>query len=267
MNSRRKKPSIDSLGPEISTKRNLMSEKKAKTVGGVESMLFYKVRDIDNYPYRLASKNDKRNCLTMFWKKLKEKQIFLRAIFVKSRFEFITINLSNFGTYFGLYFTLNALFYTNDLMSSRYKSGGTLTLVQELLRSGLSCVVSVILLSFLRFSGFFSLAMDTIIYEVKMSKDFQRLAEKITRAMKFRIFLFFLIEMIFFIFISLYLSCFCIVYHSTQISWFKGGWISFAISLGVCIGVCIAFSLIRYISLRCQSKSLYNFQLFINRFY
>ena len=163
-----------------------------------------------------------------------------------------------------MYFTFNALFYTDTLISSKYENG---TLIQNMMHSGLSCVVSAIVFSFLKFSGYFSLALDTIIFEVKTSKDYKRLTEKLEKTVKRKLIFFFITHFIFLFFFFYYLSCFCIVYHSTQISWFKGGWISFIISLAICFSICIIFSLCRYIALYSKSCKLYNVQFFLNKIY
>ena len=150
-----------------------------------------------------------------------------------------------------MYFTLNALFYTDTLISSRYK--GELSFIQDILRSIYSCLVSTVIFTILSFATSFTPILDMLIIEVRLTTNVYVLIKR-------KIIFFYIVELLF-----IYnISCFCIIYHSTQVSWFVGGVISLCLSLAVCIGLCIGMALLKYIGLRCAHPTIYNISLFIN---
>ena len=229
------------------------------------SLFFITKRDINNYPYNLAITKDKRSCFSILINIFAEKQMFLRSIYVKSTFELITLNISLFLSNLSMYFTLNALFYTDTLINSRFK--GELSLVQNLLRSIYSCLVSCVLLSILKFSTSISPLMDMLVVEVKYKKPLYKLTNNAMKIIKRKLIIFYIIEFIFMFVFLYYLSCFCIVYHSTQVSWFLGGLTSFGISLAVCVGVSSSIAILKTIGLKCKIECLYNLSLFIKSIY
>lgn len=230
-----------------------------------QKMFFIRKKDIDNYPYSLAQKEDQRNYLYMFIKTFREKQLLLRSIFIKSQFELITMNISLFLSHLSMYFTLNALFYTDTLISSRYK--GELTFIQNILRSIYSCLVSTVIFTILSFATSFAPLLDMLIVEVKYKKPLCRLTNHAEKVIKRKILIFFIVEIVIMLVFIYYISCFCIVYHSTQVSWFFGGLTSFGLSLLVCLGFCVSISLFRYIGIKCNSPFIYNFALLIKSLY
>ena len=201
----------------------------------------------------------------MFIKTFREKQLLLRSIFIKSQFELITMNISLFLSHLSMYFTLNALFYTDTLISSRYK--GELTFIQNILRSIYSCLVSTVIFTILSFATSFAPLLDMLIVEVKYKKPLCRLTNHAEKVIKRKILIFFIVEIVIMLVFIYYISCFCIVYHSTQVSWFLGGLTSFGLSLLVCLGFCVSISLFRYIGIKCNSPCIYNFALLIKSLY
>ena len=96
--------------------------------------------DIDNYPFYVALLLDKRNCLTIFIKIIKESNVLFRAFFVKSQYELISINFGYFLFFIGLLFSVNAVFYDENLISKKYHND--ITLNDLLIRMILSLVVT-----------------------------------------------------------------------------------------------------------------------------
>lgn len=259
---------------DISDKINLIQVMDGKSINQINDKLsneknnilfFIKKKDISNYPYNLAIIKDKRSCFSILINIFAEKQMFLRSIFVKSNFELVTLNVSLFLSNLSMYFTLNALFYTDTLINSRFK--GELSLIQNLLRSIYSCLVSCVLFSMLNFATSISPLIDMLVIEVKYKKPLCRLTNNAIKIIKKKIIIFYVIEFIFMVVFLYYLSCFCIVYHSTQVSWFLGGLTSFGISLAVCVGVSFGIAVLKTIGLKCKVECLYNLSLFIKSMY
>ena len=100
--------------------------------------------DVDNVPFDVAVIRERRKVIVHFWEVLKDKEPFLRSIFTQSKTELINVNISVYIFSLNLDFTLNAVFYTDDVMSKRYN--GELNFISNILRSVYSCLVGTIIL-------------------------------------------------------------------------------------------------------------------------
>ena len=156
---------------------------------------------------------------------------------------------------------LNALFYTDDQLSSRYEQGD-LTFFQDLLRSVPSSVIeTVISVMFKSFIGF-PPVIEMLIAEVK-SKKLVLYIQKYYNSLKMKLTLFFLIQILIDSFILYYLALFCCIYSSSQVSWFTGCLYSFCISLLTTMGICFGLALIRFIAIKWNYRFLYNIELYV----
>lgn len=225
-------------------------------------LFFIHKNDIDNYPFHIAIKKDKRNLCQMFLKTFQEKQLFLRAFFFKSKYELLSVNLSLFLSDLALYFVLNSMFYTNNQISSRYR--GELNYIHNILRSVYSWAIGALCFAILNYSFSFAPVLDVVAYEVKDRKNLMRLMSNATKIIHKKLIIFFFVEFVFALAFLYYVSIFCIVYHSTQINWFIGSVTSFGISLIVSFGISLAIAVLRITGLKCNSVYVYNLSLHIN---
>ena len=264
---------------EISSKYALASEKNFITTTGnlmqtlednkssdtalnnnIKDMLVQK-EDVDNVPFDVAVIRDRRKVIVHFWEVLKDKEPFLRSIFTQSKTELISVNISVYIFSLNLDFTLNAAFYTDDVMSKRYN--GELNFISNILRSVYSCLVGTIILYVINaFSTYYPL-LDTIIVEGKNYERSFILVRHFLRILKLKLSFLFTIEICCTILFWFYTSSFCAVYPNSQIEWFKGGWSSFAISLITSFSISIGLCLLRVLALTSKSKGIYNTVLFI----
>ena len=84
----------------------------------IDSLFIKLPYDIDNYPYYMALMHDNRNCVLIFWKIFKEKEMLLRALNPQSNHEMFEFNISLYLLYNGLLFTINALMFSYNNISS-----------------------------------------------------------------------------------------------------------------------------------------------------
>ena len=223
--------------------------------------------DIDNYPFHLAINADRRNCFVIFIKILKEKYIFFRAIFTKSKYELISLNLSMCFFYMGVVFSLNAIFYNDDSISERYHNNGKLSLLANALRSLYSFLLSFVLLKIASFLKYYAPLFDVFVIEINCSDTLGKYFNKGIYIVKRKLVIFYIVVILVSLFFWYYLTIFCYVYNSVQVSWFTGGWISMAMSLMIVILYAMIYAILKVIAVRCKNRKLYNFLLYANYIY
>lgn len=224
-------------------------------------LLLTKNREIDELPFELAVETDKRKILYQFLDVYKDKEPFLRSLFTQSKTELIGSNLSVYIFCLSLDFTLNALFFTDDVMSKRYN--GELGFLSNILRSIYSCIVGSILQSIMQsFSKYYPL-IDSLILDGKNHERTLILVKHFFFYLKRKIIILFTAEILCLLFFWYYTAAFCAVYSGSQIEWFKGGWTSFLISLVTSFFISISLSGLRTLALFYKSRNVYNASLFI----
>lgn len=185
--------------------------------------------------------------------------------FVKTYFlELKSIRIIIFITGVGIDLKLNALFYTDSLIATKYKNGGTLDFIISLPKSIYSCLIGIIIGFLLNLLSNSKKQLTDIIKTEKDKGEFRNKARRILKRLKKKLIFYFLTNFILMIFFLYYVSAFCAVYHDTQISWLTGGLISFGISLCVPFLICLLFSSIRVLAIKYQHKMLYSILAFLN---
>ena len=232
-----------------------------------EHLNIVKTKLIEYYPYSLALEKDKRGLFYMFWSYLKMKYLPFRAIFPLSSFEVIQLNLLTVLFSCAITFILNALFYTNDTISTQYNNKGKLSLLVDLVRSVYSALSSILLINILQFLSSYTPILDTIYVEVTDKERLLNLSKNALRIVKRNIMIFYVIDIALIVIFWYYVVTFCIVYSSYQMNWFTGSMLSFCISLIVSVVMSWGLAVMRYIGLRCEKEMIYNVSLFINRYY
>ena len=113
----------------------------------------------------------------------------------------------------------------------------------------------------------YSYKMHTLIIEIKYKQALYKLLNRLIKSILIKIILLFVFEFILMIVFLIYMACFCTVYHGSQWEWFKGGWISFGISMGSSFGVCSFICITRYFSLGYEYRCAYNFFLCLSNIF
>lgn len=239
----------------VSTNTNLMR------IGEKEPRVLGTPKDIDNFPFSKAQKFDHRNVLEIFWKTYLDKEDISSICIPRSEFELISVNIKYVMFGYCLDFVINALFYTDDQLSSRYKNGA-LTFAQDFLRSLPSNVISFVISAIFKSFVSYPVMLEMLIAEVRTSKItifITRYYKKIVLNLVF--FHIYLYVIVFFAFY--YLTLFSTVYKSSQVSWFTGCLYSILTSVIVNFAVAIAITILRFVGLKLKWKFVYNIQLYI----
>ena len=200
---------------------------------------------------------DHRGAFSMYWDVFKDNQSFLKVFSFKTNYDLISIKLSAFFFSLAVDFTLNAVFFSDDVISEKYKNNGKLSFLSEILKSLYSAAIGLILSSFILSLSSYTEMLELLSREYKFQKGYVELCKSFLSKVKRRIVMFFALMFVLMFFFLYYVSLFCIVYKGSQLSWFKGGWISFAI--------CLLITLMRFFSLSYHSKYAYNTAIYLNR--
>ena len=161
----------------------------------------------------------------------------------------IIIKICLFFFSFGLYFTINALFFTDETMYNIYEDYGMFNIITQIPQILYSTIISVIIGNILKILSL----SEKNINELKYIESPDEYSEKMNKLIKCLIIKFYLFFILSFIFLGLfwyYLSSFCAVYKNTQLHLLKDTIISFIISLLYPIGINLLPGIFRTPSLK-----------------
>ena len=216
-----------------------------------------------NYDFNLPFLEEietEKNFFKIFFTIFKNTFPIFRSIFLISKYELICLNISVYIFSLSINFTLNGLFFTNDVISKRHK--GSVSFISTILRSIYSSIIGIFIMVIPKKLIFYFPIMETIIKEVKNQIKLSIYLKKLIRIVKFKIFLYFLFVLIFNILFIYYITCFCAIYKCSQIEWFLGGLRSFFISFLVSFVSSLLVTILRFISLMFKNIYIYNVSLY-----
>ena len=178
--------------------------------------------------YNEALKIDRRTYCQYYWSLLKKKQLILFSFYPNKDYNSQIIKSFLFFFFYSSDITVNALFFTDDTMHKIYIDSGffnfSYQLPQIIYSSLISNIINVII-------EYLSLSENTII-SIKYKKFLDLFeTKKIIRKMKIKFHFFFVVTFILLLIFWYYISCFCCIYHNTQIHLITDSLISFCLSL------------------------------------
>jgi len=224
-------------------KLNLSSEKRyisksnknilfysKKKISKIKNFLNYNDYELNSLKYKEALNIYKRTYCQYYLSLLKTKHLLIFTFFYHNDYNSKTIKICLFFFSFSLYYTVNALFFSESKMHKIYENEGEYIFIYRIPQILYSTLISFILNIII---NYFSLSEKSLL-EIKNEKNIERIRYKIPDvfkclAIKFSIF--FELSLIVLIFFWYYLSCFCAVYKNTQLFLIKDTIFSFILSL------------------------------------
>ena len=185
--------------------------------------------EINRLPYNIAKQYDKRTYFQYYWSLLKKGHIILFAIINKNDYNSIIIKICLFFFSFALYYTINALFFTDATMHKILLDEGEYDFIYQIpqiIYSTLICSVVNIIVKTVSLTE-----KDILSLKLVPKHNLDKKILKLKRFIKIKFILFFLISFMFLILFWFYVSCFCAVYKNTQIYLIDDTLISFGLSL------------------------------------
>ena len=250
--SKNENQSIDKLNKKI-TDKDLIEK--------VNKIMIYNEDEINKFPYELAKKKDLRTYCSYYISLVKTKHNLVFSIFYDKDYNPKIVKVNLLVISFTLFYTINALFYTNDTMHKIYENHGSFNIEYHLPKIIYSSFISSFLNYLLKF---LALSNDKIL-DFKNSKSKSNISNTkiiLINQIRIRFILYFIIGFIFLVFCWYYVAMFGVVYKNTQIHLLKDTLISFSLSLLYPFGIYLLPGIFRIPSLSNSNKNrkcLYNF--------
>ena len=204
---------------------------------------------------------DKRTFCQIYWNQLRSKEGIINAFFDHDELELIPIKAICFFLSASLYFTLNALFYFEDVISAEYNHKGPITFgyiftneIDRIMYSMLiGSVIDLILPCLTDTKG----RIKSLIRRENDNEKFRDESIRIVKVLKTKILIFLIFNTLLMCFCWYYLSSFCYCYPNTQINWLIGGFITWLFCLILPFIYCFLITLLRYLGLRYKMELMY----------
>ena len=104
----------------------------------------YNDDEINSLSYKLALKHDKRSYCQYYISLLRIKHNFLFSFYYNKDYNSKIIKIDLFFIGFSIYYTVNALFYTDDTMHNIYESKGSFNIEYQLPKIVYSSLISML---------------------------------------------------------------------------------------------------------------------------
>ena len=213
-----------------SSKNTINFYQKNKNNHNKDSLMEYSDDELNMLPYDLAIEYDKRNYWGYYLSLIKTKHNFIFSFFYDGDYNSKIIKIDLFIFSFTIFYTVNALFFTDDTMHEIYKNKGSFDLEYQLPKIIYSSLISIILNILLKYLAL----SNNAILDFKRNKSLNDIYKReinLKKKLKIKFILFFVISFIFLLFFWYYLSMFCAIYRNTQYHLIKDTLISFGLSL------------------------------------
>ena len=212
----------------------------------------YNEFELNTLQYEEAIKFDKRTYIQFYLSLLKTKHLLIFA-FHSNDYNSRSIKIFLFFFSFTLYYTVNALFFSDSTMHQIYEDEGSFNFVYQIPQILYSSLISSVLNSIIKT---LSLSEKNVL-QVKHEPNLQNLdkrAKDVLKCLFQKFLIFFILSLGLLLLFWYYLSCFCAVYKNTQLHLIKDSVISFGLSLLYPIGLYLLPGIFRIPSLRAVKK-------------
>ena len=214
--------------------------------------------------YKEAIIYDNRTYFQYYWSILKQGHIVIFSFIRRNDYNSQSIKIFLFFFSFGCYYTVNALFFTDDSIHHIYIKEGEYDFIYQIpyiIYSTLICSVinTIVKMLSLTQKDILSLKLKNI------GENLEQKKLKIKKGLLIKFILFFIISLIFLIFFWFYIASFCAVYRNTQIFLIYDTIISFGLSLIYPFGYYLMPGMFRIPALRNKNKNsdcIYKISLF-----
>ena len=220
--------------------------------------------DIDNASFKQAVSKEDRNLFKFFFLLLFNQIEIIKLLFFIGDFDLLPISLSLFFFSIASDYTMNALLFSDDIISEKYHNKGKLNPLTTYSLSFLSNVLGYLISYIAVKLTSFTRLLELLAIEHIKEKDYIENLKIIIKAIKVKITLFFIYEIGMMIMYLYFLSIFCSIYQASQWNWFTNSIMSNLLSLLYTLGLSVIISVCRFIGLYCNSETIYNISLYLN---
>ena len=186
--------------------------------------------EMNSLDYNEALELDKRTYLQYYFSLLKTKHSLIFSFYTYNDYNSKVLKICLFSFSFGLYYTINGLFFTETIIHKIYEEYGIFNIINQIKIIIYSTIISYV---FIAITSSLSLTEKNIL-EIKKDKcknEKNKKEYKIIKCVIAKFTFYFLLSILFLLFFWFFLSCFCCVYINSQIHLIKDTLISFGLSL------------------------------------
>ena len=203
---------IDNTSYTKRSNANIIEEKKKKII---KNMKYYNDYELNTLSYQDAIEIDKRTYWQYYWALIKKKQLVIFSFYPTNDYNSMIIKICLFLFSFVLYFTVNALFFTDSTMHKIYEDNGVFDIFYHLPQMLYSTLISAVINLIVKTLSLSEKNILTIKNE-KNIEDSKKKIPKILKCLIIKFILFYVISILLLILFWYYLACFCAVYKNTQ---------------------------------------------------
>ena len=224
--------------------------------------------DSENYndlPFTQALRLDKRNIFNIYLSILKMKLEIVSIIFYPEEYTHRSLTLSIFLFNCLFSYFMNALLYSDDVVSQKYHNNGKLDLITSIFLSLVSNIISSIFMWIIKILCIYNEYLVLMVKEKKNKDNFQLIFQKLFKLVKIKTTFYYFFSSLISVGIIYYLYIFCEIYKKSQISLFINYLIGISESLIFSFGISLIISALRFSGLNCKIQNLYRTSIYINK--
>ena len=244
--------SKDNTGKSINPKEKEIINEKNKKIYEILKKNYFELNSLD---YDEGKKIDQRSYCEYYSSLLENSHPILFSFSPHNDYNSKTIKFFLFFFSFGLDFTVNALFFTDDTMHKIHQDKGKFDFFYQIPQIIYSLLISRCIDTLIKK---FALSQEYIV-ELKQVKSItKKQQEKLLRILKIKFTFYFIFTFIIIIFFLYYITCFCGIYINTQIHLIKDSFISLVTSLLIPFVLCIIPGIFRIVALKTKKANRKN---------
>ena len=220
--------------------------------------------DYNYLPYSQALILDKRNIFIIYISLIKNKIDIISILFYPVEFTHKSLTLCVYMLDFLFSFFINALLYTDDVVSEKYHNNGQLDLFTTLFLSLTSNIISFIIMYVIKKIVTYNEYLSRMVKDVHKKNEYILTFKKLYLVLKIKVFFFFNISFILSLFITIYLLIFCQIYKNSQASLIINYLMGYIESLAYSVGVPLIICILRYLGLKRKLIYIYRTSVYLD---
>ena len=221
-------------------------------------------KDYNSMPYTMALRLDHRRIFVIYLSLIKMKIDLLNILLYPEEYTHRSLLLSIYSLDFMFNYFMNALLYSDDVVSQKYHNNGTLEFATSLLLSFISIIISSIIIWIIKKLTNYNEYLKVIVKSITNEKSFNYIFNKVYKCIKVKVLSFYCLNFILCVISTYYLLIFGIIYKKSQISLLSNYLLGIIESLLESFGITLIVCVMRFFSLKCQLKQLYRTSVYLN---
>ena len=228
-----KRETIIDQGTKFAIKSKRESESSVSSLNLLKKYEFCKkIFELNDYElndliYKEAIIKDQRTYCSYYLSLIRQKHLLIFSFFPMKDYNSQIIKIDLFFINFTIYFTVNALFFSDSTMHKIYLDEGDFNFIYQIPQILYSSLVSGIINIFLKL---LALTGQKIIKIKQIKMNVELKSNEIIRIIRYKILFYYIISHILLLICWYYVGCFCAIYKNTQAHLIKDTIISFGLS-------------------------------------